>query len=305
MDRGELVVAHVVRGAIHALTPEDHAVYGRALIARDDGELGAQLGRQVRRLVAEKGLTPGDALEEVAEATGAALARGRQLDKDELHEELRARVSPELMPWCRSCGSHHVAPMLWRYATVRAGVRLDSERRYQRGKPGRTPAAREAVRRFLAYYGPAEPGDFAEWAGIAKSHARRLWDEVAGELIEVAVGDRQAWLLEDDAGALESPPAAEGVRLLPPGDPYLQKPNRRLLAPGAELRKRLFRPVASPGAVLSDGRLCGLWRMKLTRGRAELAIERIGRPPRRRELDDEAERVAALRGAAGATVAYA
>ena len=31
--------------------------------------------------------------------------------------------------------------------------------------------------------------------------------------------------------ALESPPTARGIRLLPPGDPYLQKPNRPLLAP--------------------------------------------------------------------------
>ena len=61
------------------------------------------------------------------------------------------------MPWCRGCGSYHVAPMLWRYATVKAGARLDSERRYTMGKPGRTPAARNAVDRFLGFYGPATP----------------------------------------------------------------------------------------------------------------------------------------------------
>ena len=36
VDAGELVVAHVIRGAIHALAPGDLAVYGRALIARYD-----------------------------------------------------------------------------------------------------------------------------------------------------------------------------------------------------------------------------------------------------------------------------
>jgi hypothetical protein len=80
VDAGSLVVAHVVRGAIHALAPGDHALYGRALIARDDDELGAQLGRQVRRLAAEKGFTPSEALEEVATATKDALANGRPLD---------------------------------------------------------------------------------------------------------------------------------------------------------------------------------------------------------------------------------
>jgi hypothetical protein len=189
--------------------------------------------------------------------------------------------------------------MLWRYATVKAGARLDSERRYVVGKPGRTPRASEAVRSFLRFYGPAKPADFAEWAGLAKPHAQRLWDE-AGELAEA--GER--WLLPEDAGALESPPAAAGVRLIPPGDPYLQKPNRPLLAPDAELRKRLFRPVASPGAVLSDGRLAGLWRAKAKGRKTEITVERLGRVPRA-ELEHEAQRLARLRGAAEATLVLA
>jgi hypothetical protein len=304
VDAGDLVVAHVVRGAIHALAPDDLALFGRALIARGDGELGAQLGRQVQRLAAERGFAPSEALEEVATATTAALANGRALDKNELHEELRQRVGPDLMPWCRSCGSHHVAPMLWRYATVKAGARLDSERRYRRGKQGRTPAASEAVRRFLGFYGPARPGDFADWAGLAKPHAQRLWDEVAGGLAEVRVGKGTGWLRSEDVGALESPPAAEGIRLIPPGDPYLQKPNRALLAPDPELRKRLFRPVASPGAVLRNGRLIGLWRVRAKGRKAELTVEALGRLPRG-DLEDEAQRVAELRGAADAAVVLA
>jgi DNA glycosylase AlkZ-like len=297
VDAGGLVVAHVVRGAIHALAPGDHALYGRALVARRDDELLAQLGEQVKRLAAEKGFAPTDALDEVAAATKEALANGRRLGKNELHQELRERVSADLMPWCKGCGSHHVAPVLWRYATVAAGVRLDSERRYTSGRPGRAPAAAEAVRRFLRFYGPAKSGDFAEWAGVAKSHAERLWDELVGELAEVKVGRGASWLLSDDVGALRSPPAAEGIRLLPPGDPHLQKPNRPLLAADPELRRRLFRPVGSPGAVLSDGRLAGLWRMRLRGGRAELTVERLGRL-RRADLEDEAQRVVELRGAA-------
>ena len=304
VDSGSLVVAHVVRGAIHALAPGDHALYGRALIARDDDELGAQLGRQVRRLAAEKEFAPSEALEEVAAATKDALAGGRTLDKNELHQELRERVRAEFMPWCRGCKSHHVAPMLWRYATVKAGARLDSERRYRSGKPGRAPAATEAVRRFLGFYGPATAADFTEWAGLAKPHGKRLWDEVADELAEVPVGKSKSWLLAEDVDELESPPAAEGIRLLPPGDPYLQKPNRSLLAPDAALRKRLFRPVASPGAVLKDGRLVGIWRAKAKGGKTELSVEKLSRLARD-DLEEEAQRVAELRGAAAATVVVA
>jgi hypothetical protein len=304
VDGGDLVVAHVVRGAIHALAPGDLALYGRALIARDDGELAAQLGQQVQRLAAEKGFAAGEALEEVAVATKDALANGRTLDKNELHEELRRRVRPDLMPWCRGCGSYHVAPMLWRYATVKAGVRLDSERRYMMAKPGRPPAASEAVRRFLGFYGPAKPSDFAEWAGLAKPHAHRLWDEAANDLAEVRFGKSKGWLMSQDMGALESPPAAEGIRLIPPGDPYLQKPNRPLLTPDPELRKRLFRPVASPGAVLKDGRLSGLWRVKTKGGKAEVTVEKLRRIPRG-DLEEEAQRLAELRGAARASLVLA
>jgi hypothetical protein len=303
VDSGELVVAHVVRGAIHAVAPGDHALYGRALIARDDRELTAQLGEQVRRLAAEKGFSPRAALDEVAAATKDAL-QGGALDKNGLHEALRGRVGPDVMPWCEGCGSHHVAPMLWRYGTVEAGVRLDSERRYTIGKPGRAPKASEAVRRFLSFYGPSTPDTFGDWAGLAKSHAKRLWEEVSGELVEVRAGKGKAWILADDLGALESPPAVQGIRLLPPGDPYLQKPNRPLLAPESELRKRLFRPVASPGAVLKDGRVVGLWRAKAKGRKTEISVEKVGRVARA-GLDDEAQRVAELRGSAEATLVVA
>jgi hypothetical protein len=304
VDAGDLVVAHVIRGAIHALAPGDLALYGRALIARDDGELASQLGQQVQQLAAEKGFAPSEALEEVATATKDALTNGRTLDKNELHEELRKRVRADLLPWCRGCGSYHVAPMMWRYATVKAGVRLDSQRRYTLAKLGRTPAASEAVRRFLGFYGPATHNDFADWAGLAKPHARRVWDQASADLAEVRIGKDEAWLMRDDMAALESPPAMEGIRLLPPGDPYLQKPNRPLLAPEPELRKRLFRPVASPGALLQDGRLVGLWRAKSKGRKTEVTVEKLGRL-RRGDIEEEAQRVAELRGSAEAAVVLA
>ena len=301
VDGGAVVLAHIVRGAIHALAPGDLALYGRALIATDDDELGAQLGRQVERLAAEKGFAPTDALAEVSGATKEALAGGRTLTKTELHEELRQRVNTDVMPWCRGCKSHHVAPMLWRYATVSAGAGLDSERRYRAAKPGRTPAGAVAVERFLHFYGPSTLSAFADWAGVAKPHAERLWNRAAGDLVEVRVGSRAAWLLSRDLAELDSPAEADGIRLLPPGDPYLQKPNRPLLAPDAGLRKQVFRPVASPGAVLRHGRLAGLWQAKAKGKKVEVSVERLGRIARA-DLEDEAQRVAAARGASEAVL---
>ena len=296
VDKGELVLAHIVRGALHVLAPGDLALFGRALVATDDRELEAQIGRPPRWLAADASIAPTEALAEVTAATKDALGRGRALTKDELHEALRQGVRAELLPWCESCGSHHVAPALWRYATIEAGTRLDSERRYLLAKPGRTPAASKALGRFLYFYGPATSVDFAEWAGVTRTHADRIWDALDAELTETTVGRRRAWLLREDEPALGSPPQAGGIRLIPPGDPYLARPNRSLLAPDPELHRRMFRPVASPGAVLRNGRLAGLWRVK-TKGKvAEISVEKLGRLARA-ELEPEAERIAALRGA--------
>ena len=302
VDRGEVVVAHIVRGAIHALAPPDFALYGRSLLATDDDHLAVQLGQQVQRLAADKGFAPTDALDEVAAATRDALRRAGALTRSDLHQELRERVRPDLMPWCKGCKSHHVAPMLWRYGSVKAGARLDSQRRYVLGRPGRTPAPAAVVKRFLHFYGPSTVRDFGEWAGIAPAHAARLWGRVENDLSEVSAGRRKGWVLGEDLERLDSPPDAEGVRLIPPGDPYLQKPNRPLLAPEGELRTRLFRPVASPGVVLKDGAIAGVWRVKAKGRKAELSVEKLGRPGRpgrlgRQDLEEEARRVADLRGA--------
>ena len=70
----------------------DAALYGRALLADDEGELAGQLGHQVQELAAERGFSTVAALGEVADATRAALADGATLDKNELHATLRDRV---------------------------------------------------------------------------------------------------------------------------------------------------------------------------------------------------------------------
>ena len=230
-------------------------------------------------LLEQAGVAPSEALAEVSEAIEDALAGGVALDKNALHDALRERVRPALLPWCPSCKSHHVAGNLWRYGTRQVGAVLDAERRYVLRRRGRAPAAAEAVRRFLSFYGPSTVADFAAWAGMTGRHARRLWEEVAGELAEVRVGDEPAWLLAADEDALDDPPEATGIRLLPPGDPYLQKPDRALLAPDAILRKELFRAVGSPGVVLKDGRLVGSW--KAARKRAQARDHRAQARPRR------------------------
>ena len=300
-DSGELVIAPTLRAAIHALAPPDFGLYGRALIAADDDELGKQLGPSLHRGLRDQRIAPSDALEEVAVATEAALAGGAALTKDELHEQLRRRVRSELLPWCRGCGSHHVAPMLWRFAGVRAGMCLDSKRRFRLRDQGAPPAPAEAARRFLGFYAPSTAKDFAAWAGLAPAHSRRLWAQIEPELSEVRLDGRRTWLLQRDEPAIAAPPQPRGVRLLPPRDPYVQQPDRATLVPDAAMRARVFRPVANPGVVLQDGRFAGLWRARARGRRSEIEVEELTRIDRD-GLQVEAARVATLRGTEAAVV---
>jgi hypothetical protein len=298
-DSGELAVGHSLRGAIHATMPEHLRLFGRALVADEPADLLEQLGEQVKRVLGEHELDPRDALEEVARASADALAERSALDKNELHDELRRRVRKELMPWCKGCKSHHVMPMLWRYALVLIGARRDSSRRYVLGEAGDTPPAVDAVRRFLHFYGPATRQELQTWAGLGRGQARRLWEGVEPDLDEVEVDGRLASILAIDRQELDSPPAIHGLRLLPPRDPFLQQPNQALLMPDADVRKRAFRQVAGPGVVLQDGRPAGLWRARIHGKRIELAVEQLA-PIDRDALEAEADRVARLRNADGA-----
>ena len=157
------------------------------------------------------------------------------------------------MPWCKGSKLSHVAPMLWRYATVKVGARLDSERRYVAGKPGRAPAASEAVRRYLGFYGPGTPGEFAEWAGLAKPHAKRLWAEVEDDLVEESIGKRAGWILGADSEALKKPPKARGVRLIPPATRTCRSRTARCWRPTPACASASSGPSRAPASCSTTG----------------------------------------------------
>ncbi len=243
-------------------------------------------------------IAPTEALAEVAEAIRGTLAHGRALDRTGLHDGLRERVRDELLPWCKGCKSHHVAPMLWRYAGVAAGMRMDSERRFRAGRPGRRRKGADLARAYVRFYGPAEVKGFSAWAGLAPAQGRRLWDAITDELVEVEWSGGRGWIADRDRKGLDSPPQASGTRLIPPRDPYLQQADRETLVADAAVRKRLFRAVASPGAVLRDGALAGTWKARARGDRAAIEVERLA-PLDRDQLERECARVATLRGADG------
>jgi len=109
-------------------------------------------------------------------------------------------------------------------------------------------ARAELLRRFLAALGPATATGFATWAGLTPADARATWEVVADEPAR-------------NPAPHDAP--ARGVRLLPPGDLFLQAPDRDLLVPDAARRAAVWpRGTPQPGALLVDGELAGTWRRR-------------------------------------------
>ena len=301
-DIDELVIVHAFRGASIAVSRADLAVFTIALDPPDEAAARAQVGSATDSLD-EAGVSALDALDRVSSAVADALSAG-PLERDDFHQALRERLPAELLWWCRGCESHHVHPLLWR-ATGIKGVLAVAERRGRVtvfGAPPEAPAvadpAAELMRRFLHAYGPATRTDLAGWAGIAPSHARALLARVEDEVEEVDFGGRRALILAADADRLADPPAAAGVRLLPPYDPYLDQRDRDTLLPDRELRSRVRRSLGNPGVVLVDGDLAGTWRPAKKGKRLVVTLEPVTAAARKAaaEIETEAGIVAAHRG---------
>ena len=288
LEQRELVALPNPRTAVAILPAADVADYLEALRPPDERALKAAL----------LNAAPGDyaaARAHAATAVGAALD-GRILSRDALHEELRARLPDELLPWCPSCESRHARRGLLSMAALdgrlciagRDGRQNTFARTDQWIELGPADTT-ELTRRYLRHLGPSTHTDFAAWAGIAPSHAKALLAAIEDELAQAG----KAYLLAEDEAALESPPQPRGTRLLGPGDPLLTARDRHVLADDA-LRRRIWRPVGSPGVVLHDGRVAGLWRGRKRGGKLGIEAEWLGAPV---DLQEEGERLAALRGA--------
>jgi len=136
-------------------------------------------------------------------------------------------------------------------------------------------ALAELALRYLKAYGPAEPRDLAAWSGLSLGQARQGWDQIAGQLTEVAFDGRPLWMLTSQAGWLAEPPdIAANIRLLPRYDTYLLGYASRDLAVAPEYSQRINRGggILHP-ALLVDGRAQGTWSATRRRDSIQIAIE--------------------------------
>jgi hypothetical protein len=108
-----------------------------------------------------------------------------------------------------------------------------------------------------------------------------------------------------DLDALRSARRPEGVRLLPPRDPYTQTRDRATIV-DPRFHRDVWKAVGEPGTVLADGAITGVWRPRKSGRRLTVTVTAFGPLPDRhaRAVREEAERIAPLRGASSVDVRF-
>jgi Winged helix DNA-binding domain len=311
-DRSQdhLALVHGVRGALHLHRADDLALLRGALHVADGRDWAKQAMATFGDELADARISFGAGLDEVAAAMAATMSDGRPRTKGELSGAVSAVVDPRLTPWCEGCGVAHVQDMLFRLATLQAGltVQVEAASRFRyvaAGEAARAdtdPSRTELVRRFLAAFGPAKPAHLAGWLALRPAAARRWWDLLADELRPVRVAGASLWAHVDDLARLSDAPPARGVRLLPPYDPLTELADRELLVADVGHRRKVWQAAANPGIVWVDGEIAGVWRARSRGDRLTLTVEPFAPLSAAQRKAAEAD-LEVHRTAAGATTA--
>lgn len=147
------------------------------------------------------------------------------------------------------------------------------------------------VRRYLAAFGPATRNDIASWAGMRVGALAPALERLALRRFREEAG---AELLDVPRAPLPDPETPAPVRFLPTWDAVLLVHARRTGVLPERHRPRIFstKMPQSVGTFLVDGMVAGTWRHADGRVSWE-PFERLDRDTKR-EVDDEAERLAAF-----------
>jgi hypothetical protein len=302
----DLVLALTMRGAPHLHRRADLPMLRAALRPHDNEAMRAYLGGYGDTLV-RSGADGPALLAQVAEQLRATFP-GEIVTKGELSGAVTSTLPDIVCPWCESCGTAHVADGMFRLATLYAGIELvpgDHRRLRFRLSPDSPTEAKDArsaaanlLRTAIRLTGPLTLGDVAQWLATPPNWLHTVWSDVTDDLTEVEGTNLHA--TKTMADAMGDAPAPPPVVLLPPRDTYLLG-NRTFLAPDRALAKEVWRPVGSPGTLVTDGELTGTWRARKSGKTLELTVtpRRPLSARHRKALDQQAEIVASARSHEG------
>lgn len=305
LDDDSIALVWAARGAPHLHRRSDLPALAAALWPLSDADAGRRIASTQVKGAAALGLK---AFHAAAVAFRAVVRT--PLPRGEVSTEVSARVPAPLTYACRTCQATHISGALFQQAGLAGGVQLQLAGSTTRLAPiADWPAVPEhavgtsaLVRTYLRLLGPATPAEAAKFLGTSQADVRQVWPD---DLVAVRVDGRPAWLPPEQLPRLRDAPAPRLVRLLPPGDPYLQARDRDLLVPEPSRHAQVWRAIGNPGVLLVDGEVLGTWRARLAgRTRLDVSVTRFAPLPDRirSAIDDEAGRLAAARGAADVRV---
>ncbi|GAA2667608.1 MULTISPECIES: DNA glycosylase AlkZ-like family protein [Actinosynnema] len=260
------------RGAPHLHRVGELGTVAAALWPMSDADATARIRSGQIKAGAELGLA---AFEAAAVALRGAVTG--ETGKGDASAAVSAAVPESLTFDCAGCGSRHVSGALFQQVGAAAGVLLEVSGRGTslvpapgRGAPPeRARGVAGLIGTLLRVLGPAGPAEVARHLGARARDVREVWPS---GLVEVRVGGWSGYLPADSAEALRVAHEARVVRLLPPGDPFLQGVDREFLVPGKAHRGLVWRALGAPGALLVDGEVAGVWRSRLGSGGKALRI---------------------------------
>jgi hypothetical protein len=304
-DDDRLIMVWAARGAPHLHRRRDLPALVQQLWPLSDADAAARIKSSQMPEAGKLGI-------EAFRVTAAAFREvlTRSMARGEVSTQVSKRVPRELTYECRSCRARHVGGNIWQVAGLAGGVEVESRgREATLGPiPGAPPipsanaGIADLIATYLRFLGPATPSEVAKYLGTATAEIKRVWP---GDLAEVTVEGKKAWLPASEVKRFESPPAPTGVRLLPGMDPLLQARDRDVLVPDRDRQKEVWRILGNPGVVLAEGEIVGVWRAKLAgRKRVDLTVTPFGPLARsqRDEIEEESAHVARARGVPEATV---
>jgi hypothetical protein len=275
LEQRSVVQGTLMRVTIHLVSAEDYWPFA----------VGIRAARRERWLRARREMSAAE-LRSRAAKVKRRLAAG-PLSRAELIEDMDARAFNGIGMWLDLVR----APPAGTWERRRADIYADAESWLGASSVTPTEGLERLIRRYLQGFGPASPGEIANWAGMPNREVSAALDRL--ELSHFR--DESGGLLVDLPG-LSLPPADSPApaRYLPTWDATLLVHCRRTLIVPEEHRPKIFHtkaPQSYPTFVV-DGAVAGTWRYEDGR----VALQPFGKLARadRDELEDEGRRLAAL-----------
>jgi len=258
--------------------------------------------------VAKAGITGLEQYELAIDAMAAVVTKPTA--KGAASNAVTKRLPNEMGRDCRPCKARHVSDSAMRTSALAAGLELQPATappvllpRAGATRPSHVDkaAVQKLIDAYLRLLGPATLRDVADYLGARRADLERYWPD---DLTEVDVAGTKAFIPPSAADELAHAKPVELVRLVGGFDPFLRARDRDLLVPDKAAQKALWPVLGRPGALLVAGDVAGLWCPKTSAKKLTLNVEAFGSLPSAvwEQVEAEAERVAAYRGAASVSV---